>query len=170
MSTSFVSQDTATAWLLLTDKIAHGTPGFGWIPKREEVLELVAWLHGIIAFIEPQMFSTFFLAFDLLKRWWAECFPAQPTPVAPHEVAALKWGGLDITSPHIDLLTCVLLRRTNWHKAAHMNTCQMSAKARRTGLCRARLPCAHFDGTVMEIRHPGCSHIKDFPLFFFFPY
>ena len=97
---------------------------------------------------------------NLLADWWEERRPGEPLPVSMDAVSALKWGGLDIDSPDINLLTCVLIRRTNWHKASHMKTCSKSRKAKRTKLCRARLPADMVDESNIEILHPGCEHMR----------
>jgi hypothetical protein len=96
---------------------------------------------------------------DMLSTWWAESRPNVPIPVTPEAITELKWGGVDNTSADIELLTCILIRRLNWHKASHMTTCGKSAKAQRTKLCRARLPADFTDTTVIEILHPGCAHV-----------
>jgi hypothetical protein len=98
----------------------------------------------------------------VLASWWEDVFPGVGVPTTPDEINDLKWGGRhnDSTGEALELLTCVLVRRTCWHKAKHMQTCSKSAKARRTKLCRARLPGDLLDMSTMEILHPGCTHIR----------
>jgi hypothetical protein len=87
--------------------------------------------------------------------------PSDPMPVTPEDFSALTWGGLDIDSKDIDLLTCVHIRRSNWHKASHMATCKKSAKAKKPPhLCRARLPGDVTHESVIEVKHPGCVHVR----------
>jgi hypothetical protein len=97
----------------------------------------------------------------VLERWWNQSRPGVVMPTTPEEISALKWGGKHNDLPaHIDLLNCVLTRRTCWHKAAHMKTCSKSIKAQRTKICRARLPGDIMDASTIEILHPGCSHVR----------
>jgi hypothetical protein len=98
---------------------------------------------------------------NLLDAWWKEQRPDQPIPVSADDVSAMKWNGIDLASPDLDLLTCVLIRRTTWHKASHMATCKKSRKAQRTKLCRARMPSDIIHESTIEILHPGCAHIRD---------
>jgi hypothetical protein len=97
----------------------------------------------------------------VLQGWWDEARPGVPLPTTKEEIAAFKWGGRHNDSAEdVELLTCVLIRRTCWHKAAHMKTCSKSAKAKRTKLCRGRLPGDLTDKSTMEILHPGCRHVR----------
>jgi hypothetical protein len=97
----------------------------------------------------------------VLQGWWDEARPGVPLPTTKEEIAAFKWGGRHNDSAEdVEPLTCVLIRRTCWHKAAHMKTCSKSAKAKRTKLCRGRLPGDLTDKSTMEILHPGCRHVR----------
>jgi hypothetical protein len=84
-------------------------------------------------------------------------------PKTSEDVNALKWRGLppELHADDQDLFACVLIRHGNWHKATHMPTCLKSAKAKKTGLCRARLPADLCAETVMEVLHPGCPHARE---------
>ena len=80
-----------------------------------------------------------------------------------NDITALKWRGAGhaaLDNIDGDLYSCFLIRHGLWHEASHRDTCFKSKSAKKTGICRAKLPAALQQETALEVLAPGCVHVQ----------
>ena len=85
-------------------------------------------------------------------------------PATNEEVASLKWRGVPLGNDAASALRrCIVLTHSQSHKPSHHPTCLKSLKAKKSGLCRGKLPASNCPACAVEFVL-GCPDHPDVEL------